>query len=177
MRGLSSLRRARFYSGETDNGSRAPTDKLPAWPPSVLRDRTNSSTPLSPLCRSPRNPRQCTSDPGAQTQHLPRPETIDSYGFQDGHVLHPAASSNLLVVGIQDYSPSSRLRNSSSSSSSIPATLETWVEINPHSCSVISVSRDAHHIHLGMAKGLLRTATPLQRLGIKPQPTHLWTCS
>ena len=39
MRGLSSLRRAYCYSGETDNGSRAPTDKLPAWPPSVLRDR------------------------------------------------------------------------------------------------------------------------------------------
>ena len=41
------------------------------------------------------------TDPGAQTQHLPRPETIDSYGFQDRHVLHPATSSNLLVVGIQ----------------------------------------------------------------------------
>ena len=42
MRGLSGLACGehivgRFYSGETDNGSRAPTDKLPAWPPSVLR--------------------------------------------------------------------------------------------------------------------------------------------
>ena len=29
----------RFYSGETGSGSRAPTDRPPVWPPSVLRDR------------------------------------------------------------------------------------------------------------------------------------------
>ena len=36
--------------------------------------------------------------------------------------------------------------------------------------------RDSHHIHLGngQLQGLLRTATPFQRLGIKPQTAHLW---